>query len=135
MKNKTPNWFSENQVLLCPGYKCNFQMNVQINPHPDVGVIRQIGYFWASQMFCQTEAGCVVLIRAWREPCRTCQTHIKSWITIIIIQIDLYIGGMNSLEWPSNTVVARSRKLTADTLIHDFGKFFSLKISHKGKIF
>ena len=26
MKNKTPNWFSENQVLLCPSYKCNFPM-------------------------------------------------------------------------------------------------------------
>lgn len=64
MKNKKPNWFSENHPLSCADYKCNFKIIAN-----KCMLWRLVPYgILASRM------GVCFLIRACREPCRTCQT-------------------------------------------------------------
>lgn len=78
IKNKKPNRFSENQSLLCASCKGSFQVNANKRMPWRLVWCGELVSYGLPKYSARTEAGCVVLIRAWREPCRTCQTLIKS---------------------------------------------------------
>lgn len=65
MKNKKPNWFSENQPLSCATYKCNFKQ-MQINARWRLVWYGQLVSYGFSNALAGPKLGVWFLIRACR---------------------------------------------------------------------